>query len=137
MPLPCPAFSASISISQIRSELGTSSGSLRYLSSLVGFGTPDAMSEFYCYSNVTYGFYGNYYYLDPCSGLSGMYYGSNGRWYRSQNGVDFIDTTGSFASLYSYFDFWNSYYIYNNYYFEINTPNPIYWGDLTSYCAPY
>lgn len=135
MALPCPP--ASISISQIRAEFGTSNGSLRYLSSLAGFSTPDAMSEFRCYSNVTYGFYGNYYYLDPCSGLSGMYYGSNGRWYRSQNGIDYIDMTGSFASLYSYFDFWNSYYIYNNYYFEINTPNPIYWGDLTSYCAPY
>ena len=51
MALPCPP--SSISISQIRAEFGTSSGSLRYLSSLAGFGTPDAMSEFRCYSTTT------------------------------------------------------------------------------------
>lgn len=51
MAFPCPP--SSISISQIRAELGTSSGSLRYLSSLVGFATPDAMSEFRCYSTTT------------------------------------------------------------------------------------
>jgi len=39
--------SGAISISQIRTELGTSSGSLRTLSSLAGKTTPDAMSEFY------------------------------------------------------------------------------------------
>jgi hypothetical protein len=49
MPLPS---SGAISISQIRTELGTSSGSLRTLSSLAGFSTPDAMSEFYGYSNA-------------------------------------------------------------------------------------
>ena len=43
--------SGPISINQIRTELGTSSGSLRYLSSLAGFSTPDAMSEFYGYSS--------------------------------------------------------------------------------------
>jgi hypothetical protein len=47
MPLPS---SGAISISQIRTELGTSSGSLRNLSSLAGKSTPDAMSEFYGYS---------------------------------------------------------------------------------------
>jgi hypothetical protein len=48
MPLPP---SGQISINQIRTELGTSSGSLRTLSSLAGFSTPDAMSEFYGYSS--------------------------------------------------------------------------------------
>ena len=47
MPLPS---SGPISISQIRTELGTSSGSLRTLSSLAGKSIPDAMSEFYGYS---------------------------------------------------------------------------------------
>jgi hypothetical protein len=47
MPLPS---SGTIKISQIRSELGTSSGSLRYLSSLAGFSTPDRMSDFYGYA---------------------------------------------------------------------------------------
>jgi hypothetical protein len=44
--------SGAISISQIRSELGTSDGSLRNLSALAGKSTPDAMSEFYGYSNA-------------------------------------------------------------------------------------
>ncbi len=43
--------SGPISISQIRTELGSSSGSLRALSSLAGFSTPDSMSEFYGYSS--------------------------------------------------------------------------------------
>lgn len=43
--------SGPISISQIRTELGSASASLRALSSLAGFSTPDAMSEFYGYSN--------------------------------------------------------------------------------------
>jgi hypothetical protein len=42
--------SGAISISQIRTELGSSSYSLRTLSSEAGKGTPDAMSEFYGYS---------------------------------------------------------------------------------------
>lgn len=42
--------SGQISISQIRTELGTSSGSLRTLSSLAGFSTPDRMSDFWGYS---------------------------------------------------------------------------------------
>ena len=39
-----------ISISQIRTELGSASGSLRTLSSLAGKSVPDAMSEFWGYS---------------------------------------------------------------------------------------
>jgi hypothetical protein len=53
--------SGAISISQIKTELSSASNSLRTLSSLAGKSTPDAMSEFYGYSNVTateYTFYG-------------------------------------------------------------------------------
>lgn len=42
--------SGSISISQIKAELGSSSYSLRTLSSAAGKSTPDSMSEFYGYS---------------------------------------------------------------------------------------
>jgi hypothetical protein len=47
MPLPS---SGALSIGAIRTELGSSSGSLRTLSSLAGFSTPDAISEFYGYN---------------------------------------------------------------------------------------
>ena len=53
MPLPS---SGPLSISAIRNELNPvhgSSYSLRQLSAWAGFGTPDAISEFYGYSAVT------------------------------------------------------------------------------------
>ena len=43
--------SGPISISQIKTELGSASNSLRTLSSQAGFSTPDAMSEFYNYAS--------------------------------------------------------------------------------------
>jgi hypothetical protein len=45
--------SGQLSINDIRTELGTSEGSLRSLSSTAGFSTPDAISEFYGYSAGT------------------------------------------------------------------------------------
>lgn len=44
--------SGAISISQIHTELGSSSYSLRTLSAEAGKSTPDAMSEFYGYANA-------------------------------------------------------------------------------------
>jgi hypothetical protein len=44
--------SGAISISQIKTELGSSSNSLRALSAAAGKSTPDAMSEFYGYSSI-------------------------------------------------------------------------------------
>jgi hypothetical protein len=46
--------SGAISISQIKTELGSSSNSLRTLSAAAGFTTPDSMSEFYGYSAAQY-----------------------------------------------------------------------------------
>jgi len=45
--------SGPISISEIKTELGSSSNSLRNLSSLAGFSTPDSMSEFYGFAAST------------------------------------------------------------------------------------
>ena len=42
--------SGAISVGQIRTELGSASGSIRTLSAAAGKSTPDAMSEFYGYS---------------------------------------------------------------------------------------
>ncbi len=46
--------SGAISISDIKTELGSSSNSLRTLSAAAGFSTPDAMSEFYGYTNSSW-----------------------------------------------------------------------------------
>lgn len=43
--------SGQIKISEIKTELGSTSNSLRALSAAAGFSTPDAMSEFYGYSS--------------------------------------------------------------------------------------
>jgi hypothetical protein len=55
--------SGAISISQIKTELGSASNSIRTLSAAAGKGTPDAMSEFYGYASlpatVTYTQYWN------------------------------------------------------------------------------
>jgi len=64
--------SGPLSIDQIRAILSTSSGSLRYLSSLAGKSTPDAISEFYGYSppvsctNTSFG-YNRTNYNSACS----------------------------------------------------------------------
>jgi len=67
--------SGTISISQIRTELGTSDGSLRNLSALAGKSTPDAMSEFYGYSACPPS---GTYYTQYCDGTSLYYTYHNG-----------------------------------------------------------
>jgi hypothetical protein len=93
------------------------------------------MSEFYCYTNLTYTYIGYYYYIDPCSGGIGIYRGSNGRWYSSGDGLNFTDVTGQFFALYGYF-VWPE-YLYNYYNLKENEASPLYWGDLYSGCAPF
>ena len=84
MPLPS---SGTIKISEIRAELGTSSGSLRYLSSLAGFSTPDRMSDFYGYAP------GGIYTVTNtdttgCADTSGL-----------KNGSYYIGTAGPYATV--------------------------------------
>ena len=45
--------SGEISIADIKTEIGSASGSLRTLSNLAGKSSPDAMSEFHGYSHLT------------------------------------------------------------------------------------
>lgn len=72
MPLPS---SGPLGIGDIRTELGSGSGSLRTLSSLAGFSTPDAISEFYGYSAGDADFLLN---LDAAN--SSSYGGSGSTW---------------------------------------------------------
>lgn len=67
--------SGPISISDIKTELGSSDNSLRILSSDAGFSTPDSMSEFYGFSNA------------PAY--------SNTRYYQNDGTGDYIDCTTS------------------------------------------
>lgn len=67
--------SGSISINQIRAELGSGSYSLRTLSAAAGKSTPDAMSEFYGYSATSPDT------LLVLSNSSSSYSGSGSTWY--------------------------------------------------------
>ena len=74
--------SGPLSISMIKAELGSSSNSLRTLSSLVGFSTPDAISEFYGYNTSTGTAYGytvalNNDSVNVCSTISTFVYSSS------------------------------------------------------------
>lgn len=87
--------SGQITMADIAGELGmapTSPFSLRSASSLAGFSSPDAMSEFYGYSNVTY---------VPISYASGYVYQSGqsvyGSFSRLENG-GIVETTSGNAT---------------------------------------
>jgi len=114
MPLPS---SGAISISQIRAELGTSSGSLRTLSSLAGFSTPDAMSEFYSYSSESmngvtggvmdaYQSYGDWYC--GCGENFTGYQTTAGRWLRG-NSIGSTPLDGTFSLNGQIYSFSNGY----------------------------
>lgn len=115
--------SGPLSIGQIRTELGSSSGSLRTLSAAAGKSTPDAISEFYGYSACPA--YGTYY-SQYCSGYDLYYTYHNGScgyystlyqsnsttcgyvppsactiWYAAYSGYhDYVDCNGSYQYVY-------------------------------------
>lgn len=131
MALPC---SGPISISQIRTELGTSSGSLRYLSSLVGFSTPDAMSEFYCYSNITYNYYGTYL-LNPCGPARDIYRRSSDGYFFWYDGYTYYPISYEYYYTYAYYDYYEMWYVYDTW--LIAATNIYSAGQTQSGCSPY
>lgn len=106
--------SGEISIDDIRTEIGTTDGSLRSLSNTAGKTTPDAMSEFYGYSHS--GVYSDSFTYsassDPCpngGSLVTIYWGSSGDPYT------------------------NNATIYSNSSLTTNAPAGYYWSPITSY----
>lgn len=100
--------SGQLSLGDIAGELGVSlsSVSLRSMSSTAGFSTPDAVTEFYGYSNVTYTYYGTWALNDPCDyTYYDIVYGSDGKYY--------IDS-GGYTLMYNFApgSFWYE-YLYN------------------------
>ena len=79
--------SGEISIDDIRTEIGTTDGSLRSLSNTVGKSTPDAMSEFYGYSHSSVSS-GTLYYASDCGldGSDACVFGTGGTYYWSGSG---------------------------------------------------
>jgi hypothetical protein len=85
--------------------------------------------------SVTYDYYGNLSYNDPCQGSANYYIGSDDQWYEG-DGTNFTEVTGTFVTMYDYYDpGWDQYYysIYNLAYGGTLT----YWGTTTSQCEPY
>jgi len=133
--------SGQISISQIRTELETSNGSLRYLSFIAGFSTPDSMSEFWGYSNVTY----TLLYIDAvpgdmCSGVfKDIYYGSDGVYYYTNPGGG-----GGYTPVYNADLYWYIYeysdgfdYVWQGYETNQYSTEFTYNGNYLSPCSPY
>ena len=98
--------SGPLGINAIRTEIGTSSGSLRTLSSLAGKSQPDAISEFYGFSALTqyYAYYVTVYtcYYGSCyessyTPLNGLLVSANslnvGRYYPDASGYKFYTTS--------------------------------------------
>ena len=87
--------SGAISVGQIRTELGSASGSIRTLSAAAGKSTPDAMSEFYGYSNLSWpsGMTARY---DAANYSGGTIADSTGNGYTmSLSGVTYVANAGN------------------------------------------
>ena len=108
--------SGAISISQIRTELGSGSGSLRTLSSLAGKSTPDAMSEFYGYSTESMTGITGYAmdaidqggYYCGCNENLTVYQTSEGRWLRG-NSIGSTPLSGTYSLDGSIYSLYNGY----------------------------
>lgn len=103
MPLPS---SGQLSFSAIKDETSSSTFSLRDMSAIAGFSTPDAVSEFYGYGVVTYTYYASWYLDDPCFyNLLDIVSGSDGKYY-----VD----SGGYTLMYNYSpgSYWYEYLYY-------------------------
>lgn len=138
MPLPS---SGPISINDIRDELQTSNGSLRALSNLAGFSTPDAMSEFYGYSAYTLiaslvapG--------SPCNAAdqnvylnvgNGVYYAQNAY---SPGAYTPIYSFSEFYYLFVSYDPWFDAYEYDYWQTNVSSTQWTYFGSVLSFCAP-
>ena len=147
--------SGAISISQIKAELGSSSYSLRTLSSEAGKSTPDAMSEFYGYSattvvniDFTYPTYcgcANYYSFEARSSIAvstnltiTMYwYGDLGGAFNGNVTIYSGDSCGGNGSVYSggAVNCYGEYLSETSYYFYTNSgPGQSYVGNnVTNY----
>jgi len=132
--------SGQISINDIRTEFGISSGSLGYLSDLAGFSAPDAMSDFYSYNAYSVVLSG-VSPSGPCAPASYNIYqnGGNNLYYASDDGGSTYDLAYSIAAewfLYAYYDPWFDAYVYD--YYEVNAASSTftYQGEYLSFCAP-
>lgn len=117
-------ISGLLKFTDIATELGLSLSnlSLRSMSNTAGFSIPDAVSEFYGYSNLTYTFYlGIVYSGDPCSPLSltyDIYEGSDNKYYADQGGTYVLASSISgiwYQYDYMYNDGLQDRYVYNRY----------------------
>ena len=137
-------ISGLLKFTDIATELGLSLSnlSLRSMSNTAGFSIPDAVSEFYGYSNLTYTFYlGLVYSGDPCSPLSlvyDIYQGSDSKYYVDQGGTYVLASSVSntwYAYLNSYNDGFQDWYLYEVY--SAINGGFVYSYRTDTYCGPF
>lgn len=137
--------SGQLSLSQIANEqqIGLYNVSLRSMSSTAGFGTPDAVSDFYGWSQPRGSTYSliirNVILNDPCAGIPVDIYTDDrtGEYvYSKDRGATF---TYILKPIFVYQYGWMDYYTGEYYYDEIMVYayGYEYYGGLTSPCAPY
>lgn len=79
--------SGTLRFSAIQGETSSGTASLRAMSAIAGFSTPDAVSEFYGYGTVTYTYYATWALDDPCFyNYLDIVYGSDGKYYVDSGG---------------------------------------------------
>lgn len=131
MAIPC---SGTISMSMIHDAVGNGSYSLRSLSAAVGFSTPDAMSEFYCYNPVTYNYYGTYF-TDPCGPQRDIYRRSSDNYFFWYDGSTYYPIDYAYYYTYEYYDYYEMWYVYTIWFIGGTSIYPA--GTTQSGCAPY
>ena len=131
MAIPC---SGPISMSMIHDTVGNGSYSLRSLSAAVGFSTPDAMSEFYCYNPVTYNYYGTYF-TDPCGPQRDVYRRSSDNYFFWYDGSTYYPIDYAYYYTYEYYDYYEMWYVYTIWFIGATSIYPA--GTTQSWCAPY
>lgn len=121
-------------MSMIHDTVGNGSYSLRSLSAAVGFSTPDAMSEFYCYNPVTYNYYGTYF-TDPCGPQRDVYRRSSDNYFFWYDGSTYYPIDYAYYYTYAYYDYWEMWYVYDIWFIGATSIYPA--GTTQSWCAPY
>jgi hypothetical protein len=134
--------SGSLSLGQIGQELGQSLSnlSLRNLSSSVGFGTPDKVSEFYGYENRPAQdfmiMYAGVYLDDPCAGFPvDIYIDRNTGYYYYYIGGEYRLFQGEWVYFYQYEDYWSGMHVWEAHTFYLGVEKVRGWMD--SPCSPW
>ena len=126
--------SGTLRFSAIQFETSSPTASLRAMSNIAGFSTPDSVSEFYGYINVSY--IGNFAANNPCNyDYYDIYYGNVDGYYYYWTGTSYVFAL-NYATNWYQFDYYDSRLDVNIYdwYETVYADSWNYLGQSTSAC---